>query len=160
MSETRVVVVQEQVATVQAEEINPVIQVVDQSSRVVVEPELVRIVSVGTQGPPGGRLPKTSTPTWASTVAINWLDLDVVRVTLAGATTFTFTGAQDGQRCLLELTQDGTGGRTITLPASVRLSATIASVPLSTGAGKRDKLGFVYTAATNTYDLIALAIGF
>jgi hypothetical protein len=160
VSETKVVVVQEQVATVVAEEVTPLIQVIDQSSRVVVEPELVRIISVGVQGPPGGRLPKVGTPTWASTVAINWTDLDVARLTLAGATTLSFSGAQDGQRCLLEVTQDGVGGRTVTLPASVKLSDTIPNVQLSTGAGKRDRLGFLYNAATNTYDLIALAIGF
>lgn len=160
MSDTKVVVVQEQVASVVAEEVTPIIQVVDQSARLVVEPELVRIISVGTQGPPGGRLPKVSAATWAATVAINWLDLDVVRITLTGATTLAFTGAQDGQRCLLELTQGGAGGHTVTLPASVQLSDTISGVQLSTGAGKRDRLGFVYNGATNTYDLIALAIGF
>lgn len=100
------------------------------------------------------------TKTWASTVAINWNDANCQRVTLGGPTTFTFTGAVDGEKLILEIKQDATGSRTITLPASVRYSTSIPGVALSTTANKIDKLGFMYNATDNKYDLVAVTYGF
>lgn len=100
------------------------------------------------------------TKTWASTVAINWSDANCQRVTLSGPTTFTFTGGVDGEKLILELKQDATGSRTITLPSNVRFSTTIPSVLLSTAANKIDKLGFMFNSTDNKYDLVAVTYGF
>lgn len=99
------------------------------------------------------------TKTWASTVAINWNDANCQRVTLAGNTTFTFTGAVDGEKLILEIKQDATGSRTISLPASVRYSLTIPTVSLSSTPNVIDKLGFMYNATDNKYDLVAVTYG-
>ena len=99
------------------------------------------------------------TKTWASTVAINWNDANCQRITLGGNTTLTFTGGVDGEKLILELKQDATGGRQITLPANVRFSATIPGVSLSDGGGYIDKIGFMYNAVDNKYDLVAITYG-
>lgn len=99
------------------------------------------------------------TKIWASTIAINWNEANCHRITLAGNTTLTFSGAVDGEKLILELKQDGTGGRQITLPANVRYSTTIPSVTLSSAANRIDKLGFMYNATDNKYDLVAVTYG-
>jgi hypothetical protein len=98
--------------------------------------------------------------TWASSVAINWDLANCHRLTLAGVTALSFSGGVDGEKLVLELTQDATGGRTITLPATVRLSSNIPVVTLSTTPGYMDKLGFMFNQAANKYDLVAVIYGF
>lgn len=101
------------------------------------------------------------TDTWASTVNINWDLANCHRLTLTGSpTTLTFSGGVDGEKLILELTQDSTGSRLITLPSNVRFSTILPSVILSTSPGYMDKLGFMYNAAANKYDLVAVIYGF
>lgn len=97
--------------------------------------------------------------TWSSGMAINWSTAMTHRVTLAGNTTFTFSNARDGEKVVLELKQDATGSRTITLPSNVRYCLYVPSVTLSTAAGYIDKLGFIYNATDDKYDLVAVAYG-
>lgn len=75
--------------------------------------------------------------------AINLANGNVVSATLAGATTFTFSGATASTACSfgLYLTQDATGNRTVTWPASVRWSGGTAPT-LSTSANAVDILVF------------------
>lgn len=99
--------------------------------------------------------------TWASSVTIDWSLANCHRLTLSGATTsITMTNGRDGEKLILELKQDSTGSRLITLPAKVRFGSIIPSVILSTGANKIDKLGFMYNATDDKYDLVAVAYGF
>jgi hypothetical protein len=63
------------------------------------------------------------------------------RVTLGGNRTLAVTGAASGQRGTLLLTQDGTGSRTLTLPSG---SITETGFALSTAAGAKDRLDYVY----------------
>lgn len=117
--------------------------------------------TVRTLIPPGGAsVPRIASLSWGSTVAINWSTADLVRVTLQGATTLTFSGAADGQKLILELTQDANGNRTVNFPANVRYSGTIPAITLSTTSNTLDRLGFIYNAAASTYDLVALTVGF
>lgn len=111
---------------------------------------------------PGGvGMPRIATPTWQSSMTLDWSSADLIRVTLGGASTsLTFTGAQDGQKLILELTQDNSGNRAVTFPATVRYSVTIPSISLSTTANKLDRLGFIYNAAASKYDLVAATIGY
>lgn len=71
---------------------------------------------------------------------------NVVSATLNAATvTFTFTGATASTACSfgLYLTQDGTGNRTVTWPASVKWAGGSSNKPtLSTAAGAVDILVF------------------
>jgi hypothetical protein len=74
-------------------------------------------------------------------------------LTLTGNCTFTFPTATAGQSFILLLKQDGTGGRTVTWPASVEWPGATAPTITST-ASKMDK--FVFTAAdSNWYGSVA-----
>lgn len=79
----------------------------------------------------------------SGTRAINLATGNVVSATLGGNTTFTFAGATASTACSfgLYLTQDATGNRTVTWPASVRWSGGTAPT-LSTGANAVDILVF------------------
>lgn len=79
----------------------------------------------------------------SGTRAINLASGNVVSATLAGNTTFTFSGATASTACSfgLYLTQDATGGRTVTWPASVRWAGGTAPT-LSTAANSVDILVF------------------
>jgi hypothetical protein len=74
-------------------------------------------------------------------------------LTLTGNCTFTFPTATAGQSFILLLKQDGTGGRTVTWPASVEWPGATAPTITNT-ASKMDK--FVFTAAdSNWYGSVA-----
>lgn len=138
-----------------------VVRVEKSNFTVVPQVTEVRIVSVGEQGPPGTMVRRVYDATWASSLLIDWAHYDLYRVELAGPLTeITFSGASDGQPLILELEQDATGGRLITFLSSIRYSTLIPSLTLSTAPGSTDRLGFMYNASTNTYDLMALARGF
>jgi hypothetical protein len=86
---------------------------------------------------------------WASTVTIGAALGGHFRVTLAGATTFDASTPADGQKITLELIQDATGGRTATWSSAFQFG--VAGTPaLSSAPGKRDLIGFVYSAAANS----------
>jgi hypothetical protein len=50
------------------------------------------------------------------TVTFNWNDGNIQTVTLTGNCTFAFSNPQSGASYQIVITQDGTGGRTITWP--------------------------------------------
>lgn len=103
---------------------------------------------------------RIATPAWAAAMTLDWGSYDVYRITLAGATTFTFTGGVDGQNCQLELLQDATGGRLVTWPAAVRFAADLAAPTLSTTAGKMDRIGFQANTGLAKYDCVAVVKGY
>lgn len=93
-------------------------------------------------------------------------DGSVLRVTLGGNRTLatpTTTGLtpRHGDMFMLEVTQDGTGSRTLTLSSGYGFSADITALPtLSTVAGKMDKFLFQYDSTGATWDLISYNRGF
>lgn len=109
---------------------------------------------------PGSSTNRISTPTWSSSMTLDWSVADVIRITLGGNTTLIMSGAADGQKCLLELKQDGTGNRTITVGSEVLFGSDVTSISLSSGANKTDEVGFVYNNATTKYRVVAVARGF
>lgn len=83
------------------------------------------------------------------------------RVTLGGNRTLANpTNPVDAQRVTWEITQDGTGSRTLTLGSAFVFGTDITSVTLSTGPGKTDYLGAIYNATASTWRVSALARGF
>lgn len=80
-------------------------------------------------------------------------------ITLNGNCTFTLAGATTGEltALVLVLTQDGTGSRTVTWPASVKWAGGSAPT-LSTAAAKVDRVALeTYDGGTTWYgDLIGL----
>ena len=99
--------------------------------------------------------------TWAANVTINWDLANLHRITLTGSTcNLLFTGGKDGEKLTLEVTQDATGNRTAVFPSNVRYSTLLPAITLTTTPNRMDKLGFMYNAATNTYDLVAFVYGY
>ncbi len=80
------------------------------------------------------------------------------RVTLGGNRTLgSPVNATDGQKITFEVIQDGTGGRTLALGSAYA----VTSPPgLTSAAGKRDFLGFIYSATTGLWYPAGLAEGF
>jgi hypothetical protein len=101
-------------------------------------------------------------PASADTININWSLGGLARVVLdRPTTTINMSGAYDGQKCTLELVQDATGGRAVAFGSSVLAGTDFTlPVPLSAGAGKRDFLGFFYSAGNSKYNYVSLSRGY
>lgn len=67
----------------------------------------------------------------------------------AGNITIALSNEEVGQMFIIEITQDGTGGRTVTWFSTIRWADGIT--PVLSGANKRDTFGFIVTGA-GTYD--------
>jgi hypothetical protein len=100
------------------------------------------------------------TPTYAANTTINWASGNIARITLTGNIAITNSGAYDGQKLLLELKQDGVGGRTVSFTSETRFGTDITSITLSSTANKIDKIGLIYNATDLKYDVIAFVKGF
>lgn len=89
--------------------------------------------------------------TFAASLTVNALLSNVFRVTLTGAvTTFAISNPHDGQTINIKITQDGTGGRTITWPSgagSLKWPGGTAGL-LSTVANSVDHLVATYYSDT------------
>lgn len=108
-----------------------------------------------------GHNPRVNTVSYASTISANVFNYDIVRVSLTGnITSFGLTGGLDGQKVLVEFIQDATGSRTVTFDSSIRFGTDITSITLTTTASKMDRIGFVYNATANKYDVVAVVKGF
>jgi len=102
-----------------------------------------------------------STTATSSSASISWDLYDIIRLTLqANVTTFSISGAADGQRCMLEVIQDSTGGRTINWPSNIRFGTDITSITLTSTANKKDRIGLIYDSAAGKYDVVAIVKGF
>jgi hypothetical protein len=78
---------------------------------------------------------------------INWINGNKQRITLTAATvTLTLTSPNVVGNFLLTIIQDGTGGRTISWPASVKWPNGVAPT-LSTAAGAMDVVTFYYNGS-------------
>lgn len=102
------------------------------------------------------------TPAPADTVTIDWSLGGHARLVLdRPSTTVNMSGAYDGQKCTLELVQDGVGGRAVVLGTGVGVGVDLtAPVPLSSAGGKRDLLGFIYSAGNSKCNYVSLSRGF
>lgn len=79
-----------------------------------------------------------------SALTFNWNSGEIQRTTLTAATcTLTFNNPIAGRTYLLQIAQDGTGGRLITWPGTVLWPAGAAPT-LTTGANKIDLCSFVF----------------
>lgn len=101
------------------------------------------------------------TPASGDTINIDWSLGSLVRVTLDRAlTTFAFSGAYDGQKCVLELLQDEVGGRDVAFGAEV-LPGTDFTFPISLSiADKTDFVGFFYSSILAKYRYVSLSRGY
>lgn len=70
------------------------------------------------------------------------------------------SGGFDGQVITIEVTQDATGGRTLTYGSKYRFSTDVPSPTLTTTGTKRDVLLFKYHATDDKWDCLAVNKGF
>lgn len=128
----------------------------------VAGPNVTVTVSDGSDTITLGAAPTVVALTDGATVTLDASLGRTFRVTLGGNRTLAITNPTDGQVIELEIIQDGTGSRTLTLPASVRFSTTAPSslYVLSTTAAKRDYLTLKYNSAATKWDAVGFLAGF
>lgn len=83
--------------------------------------------------------------------------------TIAATANFTLTNPTNpvhGQRVMWQITQDGTGNRTITLGSAFALGTDITAVVLSTAANKCDYLGAVYDSTAAKWRVVMFVKGY
>ncbi len=100
------------------------------------------------------------TLTCADSVTVDWSKGSMAEITLDRAsTTFAFSGAYNGQRCLLVVKQYS-GPGAITLGSEVRGgTGTTLPVSLSLTDGKKDYIGFIYNGTDSKYDYVSMDKG-
>lgn len=103
----------------------------------------------------------TAALTDAATIATDASLANAFRVTLGGNRTLgNPTNPTNGQRCIWEIIQDGTGSRTLALDTKFAFGTDIPSITLSTTANKRDFLGAVYNSTTDLWYVVAFVKGY
>jgi len=108
----------------------------------------------------GNVIPRITQDTYDTSITINWQGMDYHRLTLTGDIVITNIGAIDGQKCVLELTQDIFGFHNVSFDANTVFGQDISFYGASTTGLLTDKLGFIYNSASNKYSVVALARGF
>lgn len=101
------------------------------------------------------------TVTYGASVALNASTGNHFRITMTGNLTLAApTSPSDGQRILIELIQDGTGGRTLTLNSVFNVTTSITGpITLVTTANTRSYIGAVYRTAGTKWDILAFGTG-
>jgi hypothetical protein len=100
------------------------------------------------------------TITDGATLNWDWSTGNRFRVTLGGNRTLAApSNATDGQIVVLEVKQDGTGSRTLTMSA-FEFGTDITSITLTTGANKVDLITFYYNSSLNMYFVLGCQKGF
>jgi hypothetical protein len=87
-------------------------------------------------------------------ITCNWALYDEIRLETTGTVTLTFSGATDGQGCILTIK----GGHGVNLPASVRYNDSVTFYVPTEGAAAIDKLGFVYDLSDTKYDFVSAVL--
>lgn len=95
--------------------------------------------------------PQTYSPSAAATATLDLSLGNEHRITMpAGNITIALSNAKVGQKFLVAITQDGTGGRTVTWFSTIRWVGGVTPTLTST-LNKRDVFGFIVTGS-GTYD--------
>lgn len=113
----------------------------------------------GSGGGTGTAIPSYITVDYAPEITVDFSMAGTIRVPLLGDATITLTGAFNRQKCILELTQDEVGGRLATLVGHA-FGVDLTGITQSLAPGLTDKIGMIYNAATNKYDVVAFMRGF
>ena len=101
----------------------------------------------------GKRIYKNSSV--SGNVEVDWALYDEVRFLLTGDVTLTFSGAIDGQGCIIKFKQDAIGNHVVTFPSNIRYSMDMRSFSVTAAANKIDRVGFMYDADDFKYDFIS-----
>lgn len=102
-----------------------------------------------------------STETYALTKTISCASASNFDITLTGNITLGFSSAAyDGQKITVRIKQDATGFRTVAFNSTVRFGTDITAFTATTGINKTDILGFIYNAAADKFELVAIVRGY
>lgn len=121
---------------------------------------ILEVIAAAAQDAAKPYIPEIKSVSYAASISADFSDADIIRITLAGNPTITPVAGADGQKCVLELLQDVTGGRSVTWGSTVRFGSDLPSITLSAAGGALDRIGFIYNAADGKYDVVALSRGF
>lgn len=127
--------------------------------------DLVVEVFEGVRGPQGaqgvpGFLPPVQLAD-APIIAVNAALGSLMRVTLGGNRTLgNPTGGADSQTIMVEIKQDGVGGRTLAFQSKYNFGTDLTVINLSTGPGVTDRLLIQYVVARDEWDIIGFKKGF
>jgi hypothetical protein len=99
---------------------------------------------------------------FGSTINTNAAEGDILNVTLTAAATLANpTNPSNGKTLRWRITQDGTGGRSVTLGSKFAIPSSATSpLPWSTAANKTDLLAATYDAGRDKWDIIAFVPGY
>ncbi|SRR6266705_333973 len=109
------------------------------------------------------KAPNIVTITYASTISVDFTSQPnntIFRCALTGNVTVNITGASDGQKGQIELAQDATGSRIVTLGTGFAFGTDITAFTATTTASKTDYLGVVYDNASTKYRILAISKGY
>jgi hypothetical protein len=96
-----------------------------------------------------------------ATIALDASQGNDYRVTIAGARTLSNpSNPTDGQKIIVQVTQGGGGGFTLSYGGGFEFSTGLPQPTLSTTAGDTDLLAFIYNAAKGKWLLAAFVAGF
>jgi len=122
---------------------------------------LIGVFGLKIEGPPSiNDVYQTITDPGSGTVTITWTAGKNAQLLVERDLTLAFEEAFDGDKIILRIIQDGTGARVVTLPASVEYGDEITEASISLEADTRSYLGFIYHAASGSYDLVANVSGY
>jgi len=93
----------------------------------------------------------------SGTVTFNWNDSNIQSVTLTGNCTFAFSNPQSGASYQIIVSQDGTGGRVVTLPSVTWEGGSAPSLP--TGINNQYLLRFYYNGSAYFGELVGYNSG-
>ena len=106
----------------------------------------------------GPIIPAVVSLTDAATIAVNATLGNQFTVTIAGNRVLgNPTGARNGQLLWFVITQDGTGGRSLTFDTKYRFGDEIPNALIATGAGKKTHIGVRYHQSDDKFDVVAFA---
>lgn len=97
---------------------------------------------------------------YAATITLDWSKYDVAYIVLAGNATINHTNGRPGQKCLLYLEQDSTGGRTVTWGANLRFGTDVGGISLSSSANKVDEIAFSYNWVHGLFNAVSVSRGY
>ncbi|CAA2409866.1 tail assembly protein [Xanthomonas phage Bosa] len=114
----------------------------------------------GNPGTPYARRIQHVTDTDAGTFECDWSQYDEIRISLTATVVLSFTGAIDGQGCVLKLRQPPAGGCQVGLPGGVvRFNSLIQAYVVTQTGSRADKVGFVFDGEDARYDLVSIIPG-
>jgi hypothetical protein len=111
--------------------------------------------------PPSGGTPAPQGLTDGASIATDASLSNTFRVILGGNRTLSNpTNPTDGQVITWEITQDGTGSRTLTLDSKFKFGSDLTSITLSTTAGVTDILAVKYNSTADKFRVVSFIRGF